>query len=200
MLAVCTAHTRAIVLGTFAALSTFVIFYLMTVFSLSWATSELGYPRTQFLFLQMVGVLFFALTIPLSALWADRRNPVVVLIVADVSIIVFGLLFAPLFGSGSAPVVLLFLCIGLALMGLIYGPLGTVLTGLFPAAVRYTGASLSFNLAGIFGASLAPYLATGLARNHGLPSVGYYLSAAGIVSLIALTAMRGNRDPFNANR
>ena len=69
-------------------------------------------------------------------------------------------------------------------MGLTYGPLGTVLSELFPTAVRYTGSSLTFNLAGIFGASLAPYIATWLATNYGLQSVGYYLSASAALTLV----------------
>jgi MFS family permease len=76
--------------------------------------------------------------------------------------------------------------LGLGLMGMTYGPLGTLLAELFPAEVRYTGASLTFNLAGILGASLAPYLATMLAKNYGLQYVGYYLSTAAVISLIAL--------------
>ncbi len=190
MLTVFARHRRALILGTFAALSTFVIFYLMTVFTLSWGTASLHYSRTQFLLLQMAGVLFLALAIPLSALWADRVGPTRVLITADLGIIVFGLMFQPLFGSGHPLGVLAFLSLGLGLMGLIYGPLGTALAGLFPTAVRYTGASLSFNLAGIFGASIAPYAATWLASHHGLPYVGYYLSAAGLITLGALLAMR----------
>ena len=78
------------------------------------------------------------------------------------------------------------------LMGLTYGPLGTALAGLFPTAVRYTGASLAFNLAGIFGASLAPYIATWLAGNYGLQYVGYYLSTAALLTLLALLGI-GNR-------
>jgi MFS family permease len=85
---------------------------------------------------------------------------------------------------------LVYLCLGLALMGLTYGPLGTALAALFPTEVRYTGASLTFNLAGILGASLAPYIATWLATTHGLAWVGYYLSAAGAVSLVAAIALR----------
>jgi hypothetical protein len=76
--------------------------------------------------------------------------------------------------------------IGLALMGMTYGPLGTTLSELFPTAVRYTGSSLTFNMAGIFGASLAPYIATALAGRYGLAAVGYYLSAAAVVTLAAL--------------
>jgi MFS family permease len=71
-------------------------------------------------------------------------------------------------------------------MGLTYGPLGTALAQMFPTAVRYTGASLAFNMAGIFGASLAPYIATWLAATHGLAYVGYYLAAAAVVTLLAL--------------
>jgi len=83
-----------------------------------------------------------------------------------------------------------FLSLGLGLMGLTYGPLGTILSELFPAEVRYTGASLTFNLAGILGASLAPYAATWLATNLGLQYVGYYLSAAALISLIALLLVK----------
>ncbi len=182
-------HPRAMIAGTFAAMATFVTFYLMTVFSLSWGTSKLGYSREQFLLLQMIGVLFFALTIPLSAKLADRHSRRATLLIVTAFIFVFGLLFGPLFGSGSQLGVLTFLSIGMALMGLTYGPLGTTLAEIFPTSVRYTGASMSFNLAGIFGASLAPYVATWLASNYGLASVGYYLSAAAVVTAIALIAL-----------
>jgi MFS family permease len=190
MLTVLTEHPRALLLGTFAAIATFVVFYLMTVFALSWGTSALGYKRSQFLILQMIGVLFFALTIPVSAVLADRYGRRLMLIAATIGIIAFGLLLAPLFGSGTQAGVLAFLSLGLALMGLTYGPLGTALAGLFPTEVRYTGASLTFNLAGIIGASLAPYIATWLAVNYGLAYVGYYLSAAGLITLIALWLIR----------
>ena len=190
MLAVIREHAATLVLGTFAATATFVVFYLMTVFALSWGTSKLGYPRPQFLIMQMIGVLFFAVTIPLSALAADRWGRLEMLIGATITIILFGLLLAPLLGSGTQAGALAFLCLGLAAMGLTYGPLGTALAELFPTAIRYTGASLTFNLAGIVGASLTPYIATYLGNTYGLPYVGYYLSAAGIVTLIALIAVR----------
>jgi metabolite-proton symporter len=194
MLAVIRDYPGTLVLGTCAAIATFVVFYLMTVFSLSWGTTALGYARPQFLVMQMIGVLFFAATIPVSALAADRLGRLEVLIGATVGIIVFGLVLAPLFGSGSVAGVLTYLCLGLALMGLTYGPLGTALAELFATPVRYTGASLTFNLAGIVGASLAPYIATSLAQAYGLASVGYYLSAAALVTLIALVWIRARRQ------
>ncbi len=186
MAAVVRAHPRRLLFGTFSATATFVLFYLMTVFTLSWGTSQLGYSRSEFLVLQMIGVLFFGATIPLSARLADRYGSHAVLVVATVLITAFGLLLAPLLGSSNPASVLVCLSLGLALMGLTYGPLGAALAGLFPAAVRYTGASLTFNLAGIVGASLAPYAATWLATRFGLAAVGYYLMVAGVVTLAAL--------------
>ena len=76
------------------------------------------------------------------------------------------------------------------LMGISYGPLGTALAEIFPVAVRYTGASLCFTLAGILGASLTPYLATRLANVYGLAYVGYYLSIAAVFTLAALLLAR----------
>lgn len=190
MLAVIRDHPGTLICGTFAATATFVVFYLMTVFSLSWGTTALGYTRQEFLILQMIGVLFFAITILLSAVAADKVGNRPVLLFSAITVILFGLAFESLFTAGSVWGVLVFLSIGLAVMGLTYGPLGTALAGLFPTAVRYTGASLAFNLAGIVGGSLAPYIASYLAGRYGLAYVGYYLSAAGALTLGALLMLR----------
>jgi metabolite-proton symporter len=185
-----TKHTRAIVLGTLAAITTFLLFYLMTVFTLSWGTSALHYPRTSFLITQMISVLFFGLGIPISAALADRYSRAKILMVATAGIFLFGLFFSPLFSTGSLGITLLFLILGMFLMGLTYGPLGTALAEIFPASVRYTGSSISFTLAGILGASLTPYLATTLAKSYGLPYVGYYLCIAAVITFLALMATR----------
>ncbi|MBV8469644.1 MAG: MHS family MFS transporter [Burkholderiaceae bacterium] len=190
ILSVVTRHPLMLVLGTFAAIATFVLFYLMTVFALSWGTSALHYPRTQFLVWQMIAVLFFGAGIPLSAVLADRIGRQSTLVLASLCILVFGLVFEPLFSAGDPLGCVAFLSTGLFLMGLTYGPLGTALAELFPTAVRYTGASLTFNLAGILGASLAPYAATWLASHFGLAYVGYYLSAAAGITLVALLGIR----------
>jgi metabolite-proton symporter len=195
MMVVLRRHPAELLLGTFAATATFVLFYLMTVFTLSWGTSQLGYARAEFLQLQMLGVLAFAATIPLSAWLADRHGALRVLLWASIAIALFGLVFGPLFAASNSGSVLVLLGVGLALMGLTYGPLGTALAGRFPTAVRYTGASLAFNLAGIVGASLAPYLATWLAANHGIAAVGYYLSLAAALSASALVLLMRRRIP-----
>ncbi len=186
MLQVLARHPRALLTGTFSILATFVLFYLMTVFALSWATSQLGFARQQFLLLQMIGVLFFAAGIPVAALFADRYGRRLAMVLASIAIVAFGLGYAALFASGGMGGALLFLVIGMFITGLTYGPCGTLLAEMFPTPVRYTGASLAFNLAGIFGASLAPYVAMRLAKDYGLAYVGYYLSAAAVLTLLAL--------------
>jgi MFS family permease len=192
MLEVLREHPRALVAGTLLSLATFVTFYLMTVFTLAWGTSALGFSREQFLRIQLVGVVCFALTIPVSAILAERGRRRV-LAAATVLIGLFGLVLGPLFLAGFTGAVLT-LAVGLALMGLTYGPLGTVLSELFPTAVRYTGSSLTFNLAGIFGASLAPYIATWLAEHYGVTYVGYYLTASALLTGLGLLATHETKD------
>jgi metabolite-proton symporter len=192
MLVVFRDHTKALITGTLVSLATFVLFYLMTVFALSWGTTALGYSRDKFLVMQLFGIVVFGLTIPISAILAERGRRRTLLWVTT-AIGVFGLIMAPMFLAGTAGAVTA-MAVGLALMGLTYGPLGTVLSELFPTPVRYTGSSLTFNFAGIFGASLAPYIATWLAKNYGLQYVGYYLSAAAVLTLIGLSATRETKD------
>ena len=192
MLAVLRDHPRALIAGTLASLATFVLFYLMTVFALSWGTTALGYSRDKFLIMQLFGIVLFAVTIPIGAFMAEsgRRRA---LLWVTFAIGLFGLVMAPMFAAGTAGAVAM-MAVGLSLMGLTYGPLGTVLSEIFPTPVRYTGSSLTFNLAGIFGASLAPYIATSLAKSYGLRYVGYYLSASAVLTFIGLLATRETKD------
>ena len=183
-------HAKTIFLGTAATITTFLLFYIMTVFTLGWGTSALHYPRESFLIAQMISMLFFALGIPVSAVLADRRGRSNILIASSIGIFIFGLFFAPFFSTGSLIVTVAFQSTGMLLMGLNYGPIGTALAQIFPAEVRYTGASLAFTLAGILGASLTPYFATSLATNYGLSHVGYYLSLGAAISIAALLAAR----------
>lgn len=183
-----TNHKWALLTGTLAGMATFVLFYLMTVFALGWGTTSMGYSREQFLPIQLLGVCFFGLSIPLAALAADKWGQGRTLLVTSVAIGLFGLVLPMLFGGGLGGIVVFFI-IGFALMGCTYGPIGAALARPFPTAVRYTGASMTFNLAGILGASLAPFAATWLASKHGLPAVGLYLVAASILTIVALIGM-----------
>jgi MFS family permease len=191
-LVVITKYPRELILGILGTTTTFLVFYLMTVFALNWATTALKFPRVDYLILQMAGVLFFGLTIPVSAVIADRIGGRMMLIIATLAIMVFGFTFAPLFGAHDTVKVFIFLALGFSLTGFTYGPIGSALASLFPTAVRYTGTSLAFNFAGILGASLAPSIATYLSVKYGLSYVGYYLSGAGLVTLVALLLIKEN--------
>jgi MFS family permease len=185
-------HGAAIVAGVLASLTMFVVFYLLTVFMLSYGTTTLGYTREQFLLIQLAGVLCFAVTIPIAAAAAKhgRRRA---LMWAAAAIAIFGTVMAPLLTAGTTGAVLT-LTIGLSLMGFIYGPIGTLLSELFPTHVRYSGSSLTFNLAGILGGALAPYAATWLAEHYGLQYVGFYLTASALLTLLGLLMMRETKD------
>jgi MFS family permease len=182
-----------LLLGTLGATTTFVVFYLTNVFALGWATSSLGFGRQPFLVMQLIGVLFFGAVIPFTGLLADRVGGRNMMIAATLAVIVFGFAFQPLFGTHDTTKVLVFLILGFGLSGLNYGPLGGALATMFPTPVRYTGTSLTFNIAGILGASLAAPLATWLATHYGLAYVGYYLSVAGFISLVALLFVKADR-------
>jgi metabolite-proton symporter len=185
-------HTRALVAGILVCLATFVLFYLMTVFALSWGTTALHYDRGTFLLIQLFGILFFAATIPVSALLAERgRRPVMFGVTALIAL--FGIVLAPMFSAGTAGAIAM-TALGLALMGFTYGPLGTVVSELFPTSVRYTGSSLAFSMAGILGASLAPYIATWLATRYGLAYVGYYLTASALLTIVGLLMIRETKN------
>jgi metabolite-proton symporter len=185
-------HSYTLVMGVLLSLTAFVLFYLMTVFTLSWGTSVLGYSREKFLVMQLFSILFFAALIPVSAVLAERGRRRMLAWV-NVGIGLFGLIMAPMFAAGTLGAVSM-MVLGMCLVGLVYGPLGTVLSELFPTSVRYSGSSLTFNMAGIFGASLAPYAAMYLAKTYSLQYVGYYLSASAILSLAGLWATRETKD------
>ena len=124
MLMVLREHPATLAVGVLVSLTTFVIFYLMTVFALVWGTRALGYTREQFLLIQLFGILFFALTIPWSAVLAERgRRPMLMSVHA--AIFVFGLAMPPMFEAGLVGAILA-MTIGMSLVGLAYGPLGTV--------------------------------------------------------------------------
>ena len=189
MLSVVTKHPRALILGMFSGMGQFVLYYLITVFTLSWATTSLGYPRQDFLVLQLFSVVFFALFIPVAAKLSDARGRTTALTLGAMGIVVLGLALGPMLQAGSSTT-LLALSIGMSLMGFCFGPLGMLMSDLFPTEVRYTGASLAFNLSSIVGASFAPYIATWLATKFGLQFVGYYLSVMALISVIALLRVK----------
>jgi metabolite-proton symporter len=185
-------HWRTTLGGTLGAIACFAVYYIATAFALGYATNPktLGIDRQVFLSMQIGAILFMALGIVLAGWWSDRIGSGRVLIYGTIAAIASGLVLAPAFSSGSLTVIFLALSFALLVMGFVYGPLGAWLPGLFPARVRYTGVSMTFNLAGILGGGLTPVIAQALVSRGGMPMVGLYLAGACSISLVALLALR----------
>jgi MFS family permease len=189
-------HWRETLAGTFAVIACFAIFYLATAFALGYGTTTLGYSREIFLSVQLGAILFMAAGIIVAGWLSDLSSPRLVLIGGCIGTAGAGLLLAPMMGSGSLLLLFLFLALALTLMGFVYGPLGGWLPSLFPARVRYTGVSIAFNAGGILGGALAPLIAQALSDRGGLLPVGLYLSAAGLVSLVALLVLKREAEAY----
>jgi len=187
-------HWKELILGTFYMLATYVLFYLMTTYSLSFgraatdaAVPGLGYSYNTFVLMMILGVVFFAVFTLLSGPWADKWGRRKTLIVVTSAIAIFGLLWVPLLSAGYIGVQG-WLILGFALMGMTFGPMGALLPELFPANVRYTGSGMSYNISSILGAAVAPFIAVALwTAGGGSPFwVGIYLSSMAVLTLIAL--------------
>jgi MFS family permease len=189
-----THHLKPLLLGSLAMVVCYALFYIATVFSLSYGVTTLKIPRPQFLSMLCVAVIFMAAATPLAASAGDRYGRRPVLIVAGCAAFLSGFLLAPMLGGGSLWQITAYLCIALFLMGATFAPMGALLPELFPTAVRYTGAGTAYNLGGILGASLAPYLAQQLVLHGGLAWVGGYVSVAAAISVLAVLAMSETRD------
>ncbi len=181
-------HKRSLFLGTFVALVTFVLFYVCSAWLLSYNVKVIQIAFLDALLIQIYGSVIFAAAIVLAGKIADRTGRYAFLLVVTALIALFSFLLAPLLGGGIAGIYG-FVTLGMFLMGLTYGVIGAALAAPFPTHVRYTGSSLTFNFAGIFGASLAPYAATYLQSTYGLAYVGYYMLAAAAVTMACVLAM-----------
>ena len=181
-------YKRSLFLGTFVALVTFVLFYICSAWLLSYNVKVLQIPFLDALKIQIFGSVIFGIAIPIAGKIADRTGRRAFLIVVTVLIGGFSFLLGPLMGAQGEAGIYAFVTVGMFLMGLTYGVIGAALAAPFPTRVRYTGASITFNFAGIFGASLAPYAATWLQKTYGLHYVGYYLLAAAVITLLCILA------------
>ncbi|WP_040166568.1 MFS transporter [Microbacterium gorillae] len=201
-------YWKQLILGTFIMLATYVLFYLMTTFTLSYGTAPadakvpgLGFGYTDFVLMQIIGVIFFGIFTLLSGPVADAIGRRRLLIWVTVGIIVFGLLFSVFLLPHADPkftgaLVQAFLIFGFMLMGSTFGPMGAVLPELFPTNVRYTGSAISYNVSSILGAAVAPFIAVALwSAAGGNPwLVGIYLSVMGVLTLIALLLSKETKD------
>ncbi|MCK6066705.1 MULTISPECIES: MFS transporter [Microbacterium] len=218
-------HWRQLLLGTFIMLATYVLFYLMTSFTLSYgtkATTEgaraaaeaagqpfdaaayvpgLGFGYTDFVIMQIIGVVFFGIFTLLSGPVADAigRRKLLLWVTAAIAVcgVMFNVFLMPqLDPQFTGALTQAFLVLGFLLMGLTFGPMGAVLPELFPTNVRYTGSAISYNVSSILGAAVAPLISVALwAAADGQPwLVGLYLTGSAILTFIALVLSKETKD------
>ncbi len=187
-------HAMKVLQGSLAMVVCYALFYISTVFSLSYGVKNLHFTKPQFLGLLCLAVLFMALATPLSAWASDKWGRRPILLLGTALAIASGFTMEPLLGGGAPFTVALFLIIELFLMGFTFGPMGALLPEIFPTSVRYSGAAIAYNIGGIIGASVAPFIAQMLVDQGGLSWVGYYVSIAALLSFLAVWSMKETRD------
>ena len=186
-------HGGPVLLGALSMVVCYAMFYIGTVFTLSYGVGTLGIPRAQFLGMLCVAIVFMAIATPLAAIAGDRYGRRPVLLVAGAAAVLTGFMLAPMMESRSPLLITIFLSVELFVMGATYAPMGALLPELFPTRVRYTGAGAAYNIGGILGGSLAPYFAQKLVLHGGLAWVGGYISVSAMVSMLAVFLMRETR-------
>ena len=200
-----TKHFKPMVIGTFIMVATYSLFYIMTAFAQAYSRtpatlSEAGYPMglgipaNTFTGLLLMSAIVFAIFISISGLYADKIGRRKWLIWTTVSILIFALCMPLFLGNGTPASVFAFLVIGMALMGMTFGPMAALLPELFPTEVRYSGASLAYNIASIIGATIAAMISLKINAIYGLMGVGIYLAINAFLTLLALLASKETKN------
>ena len=197
---------RQVLQGTFLVAVTYTLFYTLATWSLAWGTKEanqggggLGFTNQEYLLMLMIAICVFAAFIVISCVNADKIGRRRVIIFSSVALVVFAALFpfllnSEVVGQRNFFANMVFLCVGFALMGCAFGPIGAILPELFEANVRYSGSGISYNLAAIVGAAFVPTIATWLSSHWGVHSVGLYLGVMAVCALIAVLSCRETKD------
>ena len=197
---------RQVLQATFLVAVTYTLFYTLATWSLAWGTKEqgegggnLGFTNQEYLLMLMISICVFALFIVLSCLYADKIGRRRVLTFSSCALVVFAVLFPFLLDGGLVGqknffANMVFLCVGFALMGIAFGPIGAFLPELFDANVRYSGSGIGYNLAAIVGAAFVPTIATWLSSHWGVHSVGLYLAVMAVCCLVSVLTCKETKD------
>ncbi|MBI1771705.1 MAG: MFS transporter [Burkholderiales bacterium] len=180
---------RNLLIGALAALASYALFHLVTVFPLSWITIYSKRSLSEFLEIQMIGAVFMILGIIISGVIADRIGRRKMLFALALMIAVLSG-FVPALLGGSEFGQDLFILLGFAVLGLSYGQASGAVTSNFAPKYRYTGAALTSDLAWLVGAGFAPLVALGLSSHFGLEYVSLYLLSGAACSIAALSLNR----------
>ena len=197
---------KEVIQATFLVAVTYTLFYTLATWSLAWGTKtveqgggNLGFTNREYLLMLMLAICVFAAFIVISCVNADKFGRKRVIVISSCCLVAFALLFPFLLdpavvGQRNFATNLLFLCIGFALMGTAFGPIGAFLPELFDANVRYSGSGIGYNLAAIVGAAFVPTIATWLSHHWGVHSVGLYLGVMALCCLIAVLSCKETKN------
>ncbi|WP_374936900.1 MFS transporter [Streptomyces sp. Ru73] len=185
---------RELLLGAGGMIIAYGLFYTATTYCLSYATGTLGISRNTMLGLSLVACLFLAAGTWLAATRSDGAGRRKLILAGSGLAVVWGLVLFPLLDTESPVLVALALGGALFCMGVVYGPMGAYLPELFATKVRYSGASLAYNLGGVLGGAVSPLIATRLQAAFGSSSVGWYVSAMAVVSLLCVLVLPETRE------
>ena len=174
-----------VLIGAFAALASYALFHLVTVFPLSWTSLYAQQSITSFLGVQIVGGVLAAVAMVASGWLADRFGRRTTLGTLAVLIAIFSGVAPMLLGNGASGQNT-FILVGFVLLGLSYGQSAGTVTSNFISRYRYTGAALTNDFAWLIGAAFAPLVALWLSANYGLGYVGLYLLSGALCTLGAL--------------
>lgn len=187
-------HPRELLLGAGGMVVAYGLFYTATTYCLAYATGTLHVPRNTMLGLSLVACLFLAAGTWLAATRSDGAGRRKLVVVGAALSVVWGLVLFPLLDTERPVLIALALGGALFCMGVVYGPMGAYLPELFGTNVRYSGASLAYNLGGVLGGAVSPLVATRLQSAFGSSSVGWYVSAMAVVSLLCVLALPETRE------
>ena len=183
-------HPGAVLLSAGAFIANNAIGYIVMAYLLSYGTTVLGLGRGLLLTCVLIGAVVWLVAIPWASALSDRHGRARVLLAGSAGLTVFALVLFPLVDSRSPALIVTALVVGGVFLGITYGPLAALLSELFPARVRYSGASLGYQIGAIVGGGLAPTVATGLyGRWHSSLPITVYLTGVCLVSLISVAVI-----------
>jgi metabolite-proton symporter len=180
-------HPRGLLIAMAARIGTDVAFYTFTVYSLVFITGTVGLPRSVGLTAVLVGSACQLVLIPLFGGLSDRFGRRPVYAAGAIAAAAWAFAFFPLLATGSTPVIVLAVVVALLTHAAMYGPQAAFIAELFSTELRYSGASMGYQLAGVLGGGIAPIVAIALVSATGSAfAVSGYVLAMVVLTLVAL--------------
>lgn len=192
-------HPKNVLLAMGARFAENACFYVFTVFALSYATAQLGLPKSTILNGVLIGAAVQLLVIPMFGALSDRVGRRPVYLGGAIALLGFPFLFFWMLDTKTSWVIWLAIVLALIVHAAMYGPQAAFFSELFGTNVRYSGASLGYQLASPFAGGLAPLIAASLLTwSGGEPwSICVYLAGMALITIVCVwLAAETHRAPL----